>query len=201
MPITRERLAGALTPDQYIETMASNRALFEENLAATRITREEHAFFAAMPAPLGVLVLTEDWCGDSAANLPIVVRLARDTGGLTVRILRREGNEDIAGRYLLDDGRNHIPTYIVHDEALNELGHIIERPAAVTEKINAFRAGWHARHPGLGDAATAIAELEPEVRERFLADLKDYRKELRDVEQRALIAGLRAIAERALAPA
>src|SRR5215217_5730815 len=147
MVITRERLAGAMTPEQYIAQMRENRELFEANLAAARFTAEERAPFEALPRPLTVLVLTEDWCGDSNANLPMVVALARQTGKLDLRILTREGNEDIADRYQLADGRNHIPTYIVLDEELGEIGHFIERPAALTEKLGEFRRDWFAAHP------------------------------------------------------
>ena len=122
MVITPERLAGAMTPEQYMAQMRESRELFEANLAAARFTAEERAPFEALDRPLTVLVLTEDWCGDSNANLPMVVALARQTGGLDLRILTREGNEDIADRYQLADGRNHIPTYIVLDEELGEIG-------------------------------------------------------------------------------
>jgi hypothetical protein len=201
MIIERERLDGALTPEQYIESMKENRAVFEENLAAVRLTDEERAFFAELPEKFGVLVLTEDWCGDSAANLPIVVALARETGKLDVRILRREGNEDIANRYKLADGRNHIPTYIVHDAELNEVGHAIERPAEINDDVSGFKLHWFGDHPGWGDSATSISTLEPEQRQQFGIDQRAFRRTLRDREQRALIAAFRAIAERTLAPA
>jgi hypothetical protein len=197
MVISRERLSSALTAQQYVESMDTNRELFEENAAATVLTAGERGFFAALPAPLDVLVLTEDWCGDSAANLPIVARLAQETGGLTLHILRREGNEDISDRYQLDDGRNHIPTYIVLDAELNEIGHFIERPAAVTEKLDAFKASWFAEHPELGDGSVSIRDMEPEVRERYLTDQRAYRRGLRDLEQREMVAAFRAIASRA----
>jgi hypothetical protein len=201
MIISRRRLNDALTPEQYIDTMNTNRERFEANVAATRITDEERGFFAHLPEPLQVLVLTEDWCGDSATNLPIVVQLARETGGLTLRILRREGNEDIADRYLLADGRNHIPTYIVHDGDLNELGHVIERPEAVTARMAPFRAAWFADHPEAGTVDTPIGELASEARERFLADLTEYRRGLWELEQREIISAFRAIAQRAFSPA
>jgi hypothetical protein len=201
MIISRERLDGAMTPEQYIETMSENRELFESNLAAVRLTEEERAFFDALPARLEVLVLTEDWCGDSAANLPIVVGLARQTGKLNLRILRREGNDDIAGHYLLPDGRNHIPTFIVHNAQLNETGNLIERTSGITEKLDAFKSSWFAAHPELGDASTPISALAPEMKQQFRADQRAFRRTVRDQEQREIIAAFRTLAEQALAPA
>ncbi len=201
MILTPERLSGAMTPDQYIEQMGENRGLFLANLAAVRLTAPERAPFERLPAPLTVLVLTEDWCGDSAANLPIVVALAWQTGGLDVRILKREGNEDIAGRYLLDDGRNHIPTYVVLDERMEEVGHLIERPAAVGEVMQRFRTEWFAAHPDLGSAETPIGELSPEAREQFLPAMRAHRTEHRDLERREIVAAFARIVERAFAAA
>lgn len=188
MIISAERLAGAMTPEQYIGQMRENRALFEANLDAAAFTAAERAPFLALERPLTVLVLTEDWCGDSAANLPMVVRLARDTGGFTVRLLTRAGNEDLADQYKLADDRNHVPTYIVLDERLEEIGHLIERPAAVTQRVAAFRSAWFAANPQVGDAATAVADLPPEARERYLRDLRAFRTTLRDLERREIAA-------------
>lgn len=190
MILTRERLAGAMTPEQYVEQMQENQELFRANLAGARFTAEERAPFERLPAPLTVLVLTEDWCGDAAANLPVVVALAQQTGGLDVRILKREDNEAIAERYLLEDGRNHIPTYIVLDESLNEIGHLIERPAAVTEQLTAFRREWFAAHPEHGSAETPIGELSPEARELFLPAYRAVRAHHRDLERREIAAAL-----------
>jgi hypothetical protein len=201
MIISQERLAKAMTPEQYEASMNANQELFAANRAATRLTSEERSFFSSLPAPLTVLVLTEDWCGDSAANLPIVSALAKETGKLDLRILKREGNEDITDNYQLADGRNHIPTYIVLDNHLNEIGHVIERPAAVTERMQPFKESWFAQHPNLGTAETSIAELSPEARERYLADLRHFRAGLRELEQREIIAAFAEIASRAWAPA
>jgi hypothetical protein len=190
-----------MTPEQYIAGIQQNRTLFEANLAAVRLTPEERAPFERLPRPLTVLVLTEDWCGDSVANLPIVIALARETGGLDVRILKREANEDIAGRYLLADGRNHIPTYVVLDERLEEIGHVIERPEAVSEAMRPFKSAWFAERPHLGSADTAVADLPAEAREEYLAALRQVRAEHRDLERREIVAAFTGIVERAFAPA
>jgi len=193
MQIAADRWAAALTPGQYLESMNDNRALFEANLAAATFSADELAAFAALPAPVDVLAFTEDWCGDSAANLPMVVKLANDTQRLTLRILRREGNEDITNHYLFEDGRNHIPTYLFLDAEGNVTGHFIERPAAITERLNAFRAAWSAAHPEI-DPARTLFEQDPPVRERFVVDMKAFRATLRDQEARAIAAAFAALA-------
>jgi Thioredoxin len=197
--LTRERLAGAMTAEEYIAAMGENRELFLANLAAVRFTDDERGAFAGLPGPLTVLVLTEDWCGDSLANLPLVIALARETGALELRILKREGNEDITDNYRLADGRNHIPTYIALDGGLNEVGHFIERAPAITEKLTAFRLGWFAAHPELGSAETPISELSAEARAAYLPAMRAFRAEHRELERREMVAAFARLAQGAVA--
>jgi hypothetical protein len=200
MTITRERFEAAMTPAQYIAAMEQNREQFEANLAATRITDEERSFFTALPSPLNVLVLSENWCPDCTTNVPIIVRLAQETGTLNVRLLKRDGNEEIANQYTLADGRNHIPTYILLDENLRELGHFLERPEAVTERLAGVRAAWYAAHPAL-DPSAPLSEAPEPLRAQFRDEYGAARRNLWDLEQREIIAAFRAIAERALTAA
>lgn len=196
MTITREQFEAAMTPEQYIASMEQNREQFEANLAAMQITDEERAFFKGLSSPLNVLVLSENWCPDCTTNVPIIVRLAEETGGLNVRLLKRDGNEAIANQYTLADGRNHIPTYIILDEKLHELGHFLERPEAVTERLAEVRASWYAAHPAI-DAAAPLSEAPEELRAQFREIYGAARRKLWDLEQREIIAAFRAIAERA----
>lgn len=200
MTITREQLAGAMTPEQYIESMDQKRELFEANLAATRITDEERAFFSGLPAPLHVLILSENWCPDCTTNVPIIVRLAQATGGLNVHLLKRDGNDEIANQYTMPDGHNRIPTYVILDAELNELGYFLERPDAVTEQLDAARAAWFAAHPEL-DPSAPLSEAPAALRDASRAANSATRRELWDLEQREIIAAFRRIAERAYSAA
>lgn len=197
--LTRERLAGAMTAEEYIAAVGENQEPFLANLAAVQFTEEERGAFAEVPEPLTVLVLTEDWCGDSLANLPVVVALARETGALELRILKREGNEDIADNYTLADGRNHIPTYIALDGGLNEVGRFIERAEAIAEKLTAFRRGWFAAHPALGSAEMPISELSAETRAAYLPAMRSFRAEHRKLERREMVKAFARLAQGAFA--
>jgi hypothetical protein len=52
------------------------------------------------------MVLTEDWCVDSAYNLPIILAAARLNPLIDVRILLRDDNLDIMDQYLTRGGRS-----------------------------------------------------------------------------------------------
>ncbi len=73
------------------------------------------------------IVLTEDWCGDSAQNLPYIVRMAGLNDKITLRILRRDQNPDLMDHYLTS-GKRAIPKLIGFDENGVELFNWGPRP-------------------------------------------------------------------------
>jgi 2-hydroxy-3-keto-5-methylthiopentenyl-1-phosphate phosphatase len=73
------------------------------------------------------IVLTEDWCGDSAQNLPFIARMAGLNDKITLRILRRDQNLELMDRYLTS-GKRAIPKLIAFDENGAELFNWGPRP-------------------------------------------------------------------------
>src|SRR6202035_3549959 len=111
-----------------------NRNRVEENEARVDIDPADLQTFRSLNGPIHVLVLAEDWCGDVVANLPVLGRLARESGTLDVRIFLRDQNKDLAQRYLNQGKFESIPVFAFFDDAFNEIGVFIERPASVTER-------------------------------------------------------------------
>ncbi|HLY29631.1 MAG TPA: thioredoxin family protein, partial [Ktedonobacterales bacterium] len=109
MAVTAERFAQGMTYDEYTAQMKQNREQFEANEQETTIRPEDVAFFKALPEPLNVLVITEDWCGDALANVPVLGRLARETGTLNLRIFLRDQNLDLADQYLKEGKYRSVP--------------------------------------------------------------------------------------------
>lgn len=66
------------------------------------------------------LVITEDWCGDSAQNLPAIAKIASLSNNIDLKIILRDQNLDLMDLYLTD-GKRSIPKLIAFDENLNEL--------------------------------------------------------------------------------
>jgi hypothetical protein len=60
------------------------------------------------------LVLTEDWCGDSAFLLPVAERIARDAEHVDLRILPRDEHLDLMDQHLTNGGRS-IPMLLAFD--------------------------------------------------------------------------------------
>ena len=79
------------------------------------------------------LVLTEDWCVDSAFSLPIIHEAAGLNPHITLRILARDANLDIMEHYLTNGGRS-IPKLIAFDEEGTELFAWGPRPAEIQQR-------------------------------------------------------------------
>lgn len=67
------------------------------------------------------MVITEDWCGDSAQNLPYISSLAELNNNINLRILLRDENTDIMDHYLTNGTSRSIPILVVFDEYGEEL--------------------------------------------------------------------------------
>lgn len=107
------------------------------------------------------MVLTEDWCGDSAQNLPYFAIWSRINVRIKLRILKRDENPDIMDHFLTNGTSRSIPKIV----GFNSNGEVIfqwgPRPAAAQnlvtelketgctkEDINKDLHLWYARNRG-----------------------------------------------------
>ncbi len=67
------------------------------------------------------MVITEDWCGDSAQNLPYIAKIADCNPKIFLRIIPRDQNLDIMDLYLTNGNSRSIPKLIAFDMDGNEL--------------------------------------------------------------------------------
>jgi hypothetical protein len=199
MTIDRARFDQGLTYDAFKEQMTRNRDRLEENEKRMELSQEDLAAFRALPGPVKVVVLAEDWCGDVIANLPVLGRLARDSGKLDVRIFLRDQNDDIMQRYLNKGQFKSIPVFIFFDDAFRELGHWIERPASVTEVRAKHRKNIFAAHPEFGSPDAPVDQLAEDVRVRLQAELAKMRDDTAKFANAEVVRELREIATRVAA--
>lgn len=126
-------------------------------------------------APQAWLVITEEWCGDSAQNLPVLLALAALAPAIEARILPRDAHPDVMDQYLTDGARS-IPKLIAFEHSTGrERFRWGPRPAAARTWIAAERARpeserlpfdrlseelhrWYAANGGQ-DVCSEIAEL------------------------------------------
>jgi hypothetical protein len=199
MTIDRARFDQGLTYEAYKDQMTRNRDRLEENEQRFAPTKEDLAALRALPRAVKVVVLAEDWCGDVIANLPVLGRLAKDSGKLDVRIFLRDQNDDIMQRYLNKGQFKSIPVFVFFDGDFRELGHWIERPASVTEVRAKRRKDIFAAHPEFGSPDAPVDQLAEDVRVRLQAELAKMRDETAKFANAEVVRELREIATRVAA--
>ncbi|MGH7629288.1 MAG: thioredoxin family protein [Gemmatimonadales bacterium] len=118
----------------------------------------EWAVAAPDRAPLRLLALAEDWCGDASNTLPVLARLADLARGVELRLLRRDEHPELMDQYLTNGSRS-IPIVIALDENFEELGHWGPRPRALQR--------WVMGELGRGRPK---ADIYPEIRKWYARD-------------------------------
>ncbi|HSM07192.1 MAG TPA: thioredoxin family protein [Longimicrobiales bacterium] len=108
--------------DRRVETWEGNwdrgREISAETLAAGR----------AIPGSWRLLVVAEDYCGDSANTVPYVARLAEALDNLEVRIVDSSEGRGVMEAYRTPDGRGATPTMVLLDASGAEAGCLVEQP-------------------------------------------------------------------------
>jgi hypothetical protein len=163
------RFDTGLTYEAFKDTMTQNRERLDAAEAGVEIDRRDLEFFRSL-RPLRCVALAEDWCGDVIANLPVVAVLAREVGpAFELRCFVKADVPDLATRYLNHGRFESLPVFAFFDEAWNEVGVVIERPVAVTERREDDRRAVYASDPAFGSPDAPASELPDEVRTRLMA--------------------------------
>lgn len=201
MSVTKERFEQGLTYEAYKAQMTRNRERLDANEQTVTFAADDLAFFTNLPQPLSVLAIAEDWCGDVINNLPVLGRLAAESGKLDVRIFLRDQNLDLIDQYLKDGQFRSIPVFVLFDAAFKELGHWIERPAHITELQGQMRRDLFTHDPLLSTIApdTPPAQMPEEARNRLMQANAKFREENRALADQEVVRDLRKIAEQGLA--
>jgi hypothetical protein len=83
---------------------------------------------AAVPGTWHLLVVAEDWCGDSANTIPYVAKLDDVADNLAMRIIDSDVGRTIMEAHPTPDGRAATPTVILLTDDFEEAGCFVERP-------------------------------------------------------------------------
>jgi hypothetical protein len=112
------------------------------------------------------MVITENWCGDSAQSLPYIAAMAAQNSLIDLEIILRDTYPDIMDQFLTN-GTRSIPILVAFNSAGDELFRWGPRPQCAVNMINQWKAEgleknewterlhlWYARNKG--------AEIEKE---------------------------------------
>ena len=193
MAVTREQFESGMTYDAYKAQMTRSRDRLEANEKNIKIDAADLEAFKKLPKPLKVLVIAEDWCGDVIANLPIVGRLAQESGKLDVRVVLRD-QSNLIDSYLNKGQFKSIPVVIFLDENFNELGAFFERPDSVTKLRADKRGEVYKSNAKFGDPSAPPDQLPEDVRTELNAALAKMRDETAPFYNKEATAWIRELA-------
>ena len=195
MAVTGERFAQGMTYDEYKAQMTRNKEKFEENERTVQLKPGDIEALKKGPKR-NVLVLTEDWCGDALANVPILGRLAKETGRFDIRVFLRDQHEDLTSQYMNGEFKS-IPVFAFFDDSFREIGRWIERPASVTERRKKRRAEVFASDPRFGSPDSPVDQLPETVRADLMAALQAMRDEMRPFADGEVVREIRELVTKA----
>jgi hypothetical protein len=126
--------------------------------------------------PVRATMMTEDWCGDSACNVPILADLF-EKAGIPFRVFR--GSEETGLKNMYEsEGDTHIPAVSLWDGSGAEIARWIEAPKAVAYK----KEQWKADHPEFNELYKKQNEDKESAKQfasiyrRFLEDMAGWYK-------------------------
>ena len=140
-----ERLAkeGRTTGPKQSETLANftrlnwrrmkrlSKVIWIEETVATAIRSNQR--------PMIWLIITEAWCGDAAQNIPVIEKIAAESGIIETRYILRDENLELMDRFLTQGARS-IPKLIALDsDRLEVLGEWGARPAEAQKLFSEMR--------------------------------------------------------------
>ncbi len=129
----------------YVTNLRNYRSLVKRLMEKVQVNAKDIAALrdavGGFAQPVRATMMTEDWCGDSACNVPVLAQLF-EGAGIEFRVFRGSEKEDLKSMYE-NDGDDHIPVVSLWDGNGKELGRWIEAPQAVQEQKDT----WKAAHP------------------------------------------------------
>jgi hypothetical protein len=123
------------TYQAFLESANARRETWLENTRAATLDSAVLARARAVPGEWRLLVVAEDWCGDSANTIPYVARLIDSLPSVTLRIVNSTDGRWVMERYRTPDNRAATPTVVLLNGAGEPVGCFIERPAGLRKAI------------------------------------------------------------------
>lgn len=174
-----ERFQSGETFASLLHRAKDNNELWEALYKRARLSADSATRAKLLRGKWHLLVLNEDWCGDSVNVIPYLARLNEASTGIDMRIIGRDANPDIMDAHLTGLSRS-IPVVIVLDETFMERGWWGPRPGPLQawvisqglalpkpERYRQVRM-WYARDRG----ETLVAEILSIIEQVEGADAK-----------------------------
>ncbi len=192
MILRPERLHRALVEAVTFRCFAESAGEDLDAYEHVQFDDDDRARLASITTPVDVLAIVGHGCTDVIATLPIVACVADACAAISLHVLERTSNPDLADAYARG-GASRIPTYVFVDADGRERGLIIERTEEIHRQVATFLRSFLAEHPHV-DLASFPYSLSDAERADLLARGKQLRRDVRDLERRSLVAAIHQIA-------
>ena len=122
---------GGKTWPQFLAGVSAQRDLWTKTESAVTVPPDVIERAKRASRGLQLLVVSEDWCPDSAYSVPYVARLAQ-SAGIPLRVLDRTAGESLMAAHRTSDGRTVTPTIVLARNG-RDVGAWVERPAELQQ--------------------------------------------------------------------
>jgi glycerophosphoryl diester phosphodiesterase len=139
MPALQQWFEKGMTSQAYIESMKVHKENLKKVYDGFSLPSDKEFFQGLKEKGLRVIVLTEDWCGDAMVNIPILLKLAEETG-IEARMVLRDSNLELMDQYLTNGTARSIPIFIFIDREGNEAAVWGPRARKVQQLVDELRA-------------------------------------------------------------
>jgi len=137
----------------FLDAARARREMWLRHATTGVVPPDALARAQVLPGRWRLLVVAVDACSDSVNTIPFIARLVASLSNVEMRVISPDAGKALMEARRTPDGRAATPTVIVLNEAGEEAGCWIERPAELQRIAIASRAGT-----GGGDFATKKAE-------------------------------------------
>ncbi len=128
-PSLEELYRSGLTFQEFLARADRRKAAWHEHYEQGSVSPEMIERAGAIPGRWRILAIAEDWCSDSVNTIPFLALLAERVERLEMRIVDSDAGREIMEANRTADGRAATPTLVILDEAFENAGCWIERPA------------------------------------------------------------------------
>jgi hypothetical protein len=133
--ITKARYCEGETFAEFLARPIKDHELWVAFYKRVTIPIEISARVEALGGHWHLLVLSEDWCGDSVNIVPIVAKLCESVSNMDMRILARDENLDIMDEHLTGGRSRSIPIVILLNQKYQECGWWGPRPSPLQKWV------------------------------------------------------------------
>jgi len=160
--------AKSITFAEFLENARARRDEWRAHYNDASVTPELITRMRALPEKRRLLVVTEDWCSDSANTVPYIARLVDGAPErLEMRVINSQLGKAVMDAHRTPDGRTATPTVVVLGADGRIIGAWTERPSStqtwflekqqttMQKPLHDELIEWYARDAG----KTTVAEI------------------------------------------